>query len=382
MGRRLVMVIMIDALGHRIVNETGAFDFLAAPEGPIASVTGYSSACIPSLLTGTLPAEHGHWSMYLRDPARSVFRRLKPLIWMTSTVLGRDYFTSRYITRYLHRTGITGYFSLYHIPPRLLPQFDLCEKRDIYAPGAFPGLRTPFDVACDLGIPHRVWAWSTPEERNRAELAAALRAGEARFLFFYSPLLDSVMHAHNTRSTATSATLRDFAAFTREMLALAETSYDEVRLLVFGDHGMADTTGTYDLLSRIEALDLQMPRDFLHFMDSTMARFWFFKPGARERILDLLSTVPDGRILSDDECRRLGILFSDRRYGEVIFLTDPGKLLVPSFMGLAPAQAMHGYHAEDVDSATLLLANYDHPPVGDIMGIGTLISTELATLAS
>ena len=381
MSRRLIMVIMIDALGHRIVRESGAFDFLEAPDGPIASVTGYSSACIPSLLTGKLPAEHGHWAMYLRDPARSIFKPMKPLIWFTASLMGRDFLTRRLVSRYLYRVGISGYFSLYEVPPLLLPQFDLCEKRDIYAPEAFPGLETPCDVARDLALPHRVWSWRTPEERNRAEMADALRAGEAQFLFFYSPHLDSVMHAHNTRSDATRACLEDFSAFTRAMLSLAEATYDEVRLLVFGDHGMADTTGTYDLLTRLAQLDLRMPEDFLHFMDSTMARFWFFKPGARERVLDLLSTVPGGRILADDECERLGILFPDRRYGEVIFLTDPGKIFVPSFMGLTPAQAMHGYHAEDVDSDTILFANYDHAPVRDIMGIGPLICAELDALA-
>jgi hypothetical protein len=382
MGGPLLMVFMIDALGHRIVRETGCFAALQAPDGPIPAVCGYSSACIPSLLTGTLPAQHGHWAMYLRDPDASVFKPYGPLIWLTSGILGRNMFTRRLIARGLRRSGIEGYFSLYEVPPRLLAQFDLCEKRDIYTPGAFPGLRTPFDAAGQLALPHRVWSWKSPEDRNRAEFAAAI--GQARYgmLFFYSAGLDAVMHEHGTRSAETRSCLEDFERFIQEMLQLGLRAHSEVRLLVFGDHGMADTLGSYDLLSRIEALDLSVPKDFLFFLDSTMARFWFFAPGARERVEDLLAGVDCGRILDDEECERLGILFPDRRYGELLFLADPGWLFVPSFMGRRPLAAMHGYHPEDEDSDTILLANFSHAPVGSIRDIGPFLITELEALAA
>jgi hypothetical protein len=291
-------------------------------------------------------------------------------------------FTRRLIARGLRRRGIAGYFSLYEVPPRLLPEFDLCEKRYIFAPGAFPGLPTPFDAAHRLAVPWRVWSWKTPEERNRAEFARAIGEGRYRMLFFYSAALDAVMHAHGTRSGETRSCLEDFERFVQEMLGLGLKAHSEVRLLVFGDHGMADTQGTYDLLSRIEALDLRVPQDFLPFLDSTMARFWFTDPGARERVEDLLATVDCGRIIDDEECDRLGILFPDRRYGELLFLADPGWLFVPSFMGHQPLAAMHGYHPEDQDSDTILLANFSHPPVGSIRDIGPLLITELEALAA
>ncbi|MCK4306475.1 MAG: alkaline phosphatase family protein [Candidatus Eisenbacteria sp.] len=380
MAERLILVIMIDALGHRIVRESGTFDFLEAPDGSLPSVCGYSSACIPSIFTGKLPVEHGHWAMYLRDPEHSVFRPFRPLIWLTSGILGRQHFTRRLITRGVHHAGISGYFSLYEVPPHLLPQFDLCEKRDIFSPGAFPGLQTPFDAARAWRLRMRVWSWRTPEEQNRAELSEAIRRGDHDMLFFYSPLLDGLMHAHGTRSDATRKCLEDFASFTREMLAAAKGAYRETRLLVFGDHGMADTVGTYDLLSKIEQLPLRVPQDFLYFVDSTMARFWFFERRARDQVEALLSTVKCGRVLEDAECDRLGILFPDRRYGELVFLADPGMLLVPSFMGKKPLAAMHGYHPEDGDSDTILLCNYSHAQIHSTRDIGPLLVSELAAM--
>ncbi len=381
MGERLILVIMIDALGHRIVKEHEVFADLGAPGQAVPSVCGYSSACIPSLLTGRLPVEHGHWAMYLRDRDRSVFRRHAPLIAVASGMLGRNGFTRRMITRGLHVSGVSGYFSLYDVPPRLLPEFDLCERRDVFAPGAFPAWPTPFDAAQARGVPYRVWSWRTPEERNRAELRAAIASGAHGLLFFYSPHLDAVMHDHGTRSAATHDCLADFAAFTREMLALAQRTYREVRLFVFGDHGMADVHAESDLMPRVEALGLRVPGEALYFIDSTMARFWFDRPQARPRVEQLLRGATGGRILADEECARLGVLFPDRRYGELIFLADAGTIFVPSFMGPTGCRAMHGYHPGHVDGDTVMLSNVAHAPVASIMDIGPMLTAEIEALA-
>ncbi len=381
MGDRLLLVLMIDALGHRLVRDTGTFRFLDAPDGPVKSVCGYSSACIPSLLTGKLPVEHGHWAMYHHDPIASVFRPHRVEIALLAGLLGRPGLARRWIARRVQRS-VDGYFSLYEVPPRLLPHFDLCEKRDLFAAGAFPALESPFDVALRLGVPHRVWHWRTPEAQRRAELTAALRAGREAMLFFYSPLLDAVMHAAGTRSAATRRCLEELDRFARDVLALAAESYREVRLLVFGDHGMADVSAAHDLLAPLRALPWRMPRDYLYFIDSTMARFWYFRPEIRERVESLLARLECGRILGESECERLGVLFPDRRYGETVFLAHAGQMLAPSFMGQTILAAMHGYHPDDVDSDTLLLANYAHAPVHSILDIGPLLTGEIEQLAA
>jgi hypothetical protein len=377
----LVLIIMIDALGHRLVGEWDAFKQLSAPDGPVPSVCGYSSACVPSLLTGRYPVEHGHWAMYLRDPQRSLFKPYAPFLWLASGLLGRNGFTRRWISRALWHRGITGYFSLYEIPPYLLPHFDLCQKQDIYQAGAFPGIETPFDVADRLGLAYRIWTWNTPEQENRTGLEEAIERGEDDFLFFYSPGLDSIMHAHGTRSPQTQSSLQEYEAFTYRMLERAQTKYREVRLLVFGDHGMADVHASHDIMGPLKGLGLRVPQDCLYFIDSTMARFWFFESGVREQVEALLRSLPGGRIVEDPELERLGILFPDRRYGEMLFLADAGELFVPSFMGRTGPRAMHGYHPQHVDSDTIVLGNYAHAGIGSIMDIGPLISAELEGLA-
>jgi hypothetical protein len=379
---RLLLVFLIDALGYRLVRDAGAFSFLEAPDGPVRCVCGYSSACIPSLLTGKRPVEHGHWAMYLRDPVHSVFRPHRPLIGLLAGVLGRHYLTRRVLGRLLRRGGINGYFSLYEIPSRLLAHFDLCEKRDIFGPGGLTGCETPFDAAQRLRLPYRVWRWDMPEPQRRAELEQALRTGRDALLFFYSPTLDAVMHAQGTRSEATRRSLADFEEFVQRMLALARETRDEVRVMVFGDHGMTDVKEVHAILPELEALPLRVPDDFLYFVDSTMVRVWYKRPQAREPVEALLRAKPYGRILDARECEALGILFDDGRYGETIFLMNPGEILAPSFMGGTAPKAMHGYHPHDPDSDTLLLANFEHTPVTSILDIGPLIVRELEAIAA
>src|SRR5262249_21127439 len=75
-----------------------------------------------------------------------------------------------------------------------------------------------------------------------------------------------------------------------------------------------------------------------------------------------LKSVPQGRVLSDQELDRLHVLFADRYFGELIFLVREGVLIVPSHMGERPLRAMHGYHPEDKHSYATLLTNQGPVP--------------------
>ena len=107
---------------------------------------------------------------------------------------------------------------------------------------------------------------------------------------------------------------------------------------------------------------LNMPREYLAVYDSTMARFWFFSDKARREITSVLRNVPLGHIVPEAELKDLGVCFEDGRYGEMVFLLDPGCIMAhgdfngPQWM---PA-GMHGYHPDDVHSDAIFLSN--RPP--------------------
>jgi hypothetical protein len=122
---------------------------------------------------------------------------------------------------------------------------------------------------------------------------------------------------------------------------------------------MAPVHTRFDLLGKVQKLGLKMPGDYLAVYDSTMARFWFFNESARRKVAGVLSEVYYGRILSAEELKLLGIWFPDGRYGELIFLLNPGVILSRSdFNGSSwTPVGMHGYDPGDPWSDAIFLSN-------------------------
>src|SRR5207237_634501 len=83
------------------------------------------------------PAEHGRFVMYRRAARASVFRGFGALSLLPHRVRhsGR---MSRLLTRIVRARGVSGYFQLYEVPRALLPEFDLAERGDPFAPGGLP----------------------------------------------------------------------------------------------------------------------------------------------------------------------------------------------------------------------------------------------------
>jgi DNA-binding CsgD family transcriptional regulator len=91
------------------------------------------------------------------------------------------------------------------------------------------------------------------------------------------------------------------------VLEIARRHYSEVRLYIFGDHGMANCSEFIDLRRRIEKLDVRMGRDYAVVYDSTMARFWAWNERARQRLTEALTDHPCGQLLDREELTRLGV---------------------------------------------------------------------------
>ena len=102
------------------------------------------------------------------------------------------------------------------------------------------------------------------------------------YLFLGS--LDGDLHREGTNSPAAERKLRWYEQEIRRLFHLADGLYDDVRLSVFSDHGMCDVVETSDLKTRIESLSLTYGKDYAAVYDSTMARFWFLRPKARQVI--------------------------------------------------------------------------------------------------
>jgi hypothetical protein len=357
--RPVHIVALIDALGWTYVRDSDFLADILPHRQPLRTVLGFSSGAIPTILTGLPPAQTGHWNLFYYDPEHSPFRWLRPF-----RVLPRRILDSRYSRAILKRLGrrVLGLGPLFEcsVSPSLLPWFNWIEKKDIFAPEGIGSARSIFDQLRERSIPYCVYSYRDGSDAELLHLAGHdLHDTDAQFFFIYLCEMDAFLHGHCTEPDSIRERLKWYEGQLREVFRAAREVDPEATLTVVSDHGMAPVRKHYDLLAGLESLNLRAPEDYLAVYDSTMARFWFFNDRARIAVLDTLRQVSCGRLLSDDELRVLGIFFADRRYGEAVFLLEPGCIMARSdFNGASWMPAgMHGFHPDDPDSDAIFLAS-------------------------
>jgi Type I phosphodiesterase / nucleotide pyrophosphatase len=365
----LQIVVLIDGLGWQILEGREFLSDLLPYRMPLRTVLGYSSGAIPTILTGRPPAEHGHWNLVYRDPEGSPFRWLRHFQFVPNVVL--DHRVTRKLLKEVGRR-VLGLGPLFEccVSLRVLSQFNWVEKRNIYERGAIAARPSIFDQLAEAGVPYRAYSYHQWTDAEILEKATHdVRRREAAFFFVYLSELDRYLHAHVTADALVARQLAWYADGLRDLFRAARRVEAKARFTVVSDHGMTPVERHYDMVGRIESLGLTMPVDYLAVYDSTMARFWFAHERARREIVECLAGVTCGCIVSDEELARLGILFPDRRYGELVFLLEPGWLFSRSGFnghGWKPA-GMHGYHPDDRHSDAIYLAS--HRPPADLHSI-------------
>lgn len=354
-----MVVLLVDALGWELARACPGFAAPLPNRRSIETVLGFSSGALPTLFTGRLPEAHGRWLMYRRASGATPFAGFRQLAWLPER-LRRSHRLGRALTRLVASRGVRGYFNLYEVPRPELAEFDLPEKEDIFSPGGLP-LDSFWDTLARRGVRWRGWNWRTPEAEAFAALERRLETGDEDVLFLYTADLDALLHHEGSRGAGVRERMRRYDAWIRRALERAGTRGRALWFYLCSDHGMVDVTETVDVAGRLAGLASRRGRDYLAFLDSTMARFWWRSAAARDEVRGALASEPRGGWLDDDALRAAGALFPDRRYGEDIFLLRPGALLVPSYMGSRPLAAMHGYDAHHPDMAALLASNRPLP---------------------
>jgi hypothetical protein len=355
----LPLFVFIDACGWEIIKEHPFAREHAPHRRKLRSVFGYSSACIPSILSGRWPAEHRNWCYFVYDPPRSPFRRLRSLRWLPKAVTSRRIFRHRLSKALKTHLKFRGYFDLYNIPFEHISLFDFSEKKNPLQPEGLNSGPNIFDHMKQAGIPWHVSDPVRTERQNLDALMADIRAERIDLGFLYWPDLDGLLHRVGNTSPEVPRKISAYEPWLDELMECARQHYEEIQLTIFSDHGMANCDKLIDLRALIEPLGLRMGIDYAVVYDSTMARFWFLNDRARAAVTSVLEQVPEGRIVPDPELEELGALFHDRYFGQLIFLVEEGTLIVPSHMGERPIRAMHGYHPDAPHSYASMLTNYE-----------------------
>ena len=354
-----MVVVLVDALGWSLAGSDPAFAPRLTQRRPLATVLGFSSGALPTAFTGQPSSVHGRWLMYRRAAGNSVFRGFTWLRLLPGRVR-RSWRLTQWLTRLVAHRGVRGYFNLYEVPRAELAAFDLPERDDIFSPGGLP-CESLWDTLQRRGIAWRGWNWRTPEAEARAELLTRLEQGGDDLLFLYSALLDARLHHEGSRGAGVRASLTEWSAWFETAATAARRAGREPWLYLCSDHGMVDVTQQVDVMGAVAGLPWRRGRDYTAFFDSTLARFWWHSLAARDAIRALLGPAHGGRWLTREELVHAGADFTDQRYGEDLFLLDPGVLMVPSFMGTRGVAAMHGYDPAHADMPGMLASNRSLP---------------------
>lgn len=302
------------------------------------------------LFSGRYPDTSGNFSAFVYDPDESPFawvRRLGPL---GNLIRPRKLLFPARIALAKTTRILTG---AYHtdpawIPPKFLPFFRPCEDmRPIFEPGAL-GVESLFDLCREHGRSFRYLAHpvSGDDEEIHDILVRELRAGTDHDLFVAQfSVTDEMGHHHGPFSDAMQhgflAGLDDKIAGIHAALS---AGYDDWDLFLCGDHGMAPVHREINILAALRDADAKPARDYVVFVNSTLAVFWYRTERGRRAVEDVLPRVPGTRVVSDEERRRRRIPL-DSRWGDRMLAADPGVMFWPDYFHVTDSKivGMHGY---------------------------------------
>ena len=327
----------------------------------IVSSTGFTQRA--AMFTGAYPDVTDCYTMFCYDREGSAYRFLRPfrepLRWLAEgaeRLAPLDLVERGLRHRVLYRLGrvFASHAPPAFIPLHLLPLIGVSEDRvSIHGPGAFQ-VPSIFDRLREQGGSYRFLMFPDLFGDDDAVLRATLGAvgeGHDLYLLQFSDS-DALCHLHGSESEARRQVVRELDRKVRLVSEAFESTYVEPRLVVVGDHGMMDVDATVDVASAVHGRaatgGLRHGRDYLLFLDSTLARLWSFNDRARSALEDVFVSPPlagAGRLIDEETAARYRIPLPGPRYGEQIWWADPGVLVHPDYFHprRQVVKGMHGY---------------------------------------
>ena len=137
--------------------------------------------------------------------------------------------------------------------------------------------------------------------------------------------------------------------------------------MLFSDHGHTLACDKLNLSSVFRS-NGSVLEDYIYFVDSNYARFWFRNENEKLTVINVLSKLSDkGFILTDKLLKQYNVDMPDRSYGDLIFYLDSpytfdqGNIFV---MGKERSDtgkyiSFHGYLPDRLDSDGVFISNRD-----------------------
>ncbi|HVL88377.1 MAG TPA: alkaline phosphatase family protein [Candidatus Thermoplasmatota archaeon] len=351
-GTRATLFLIIDA-GRDDYVRPETMPFLSglaerSLRGSFVSPPGFAQRT--AFFTGRYPDTSGNLSAFVFDPDGSPFRWLKRLGPLPNLVRPYKVFVpARRLIKHVSRwTSDCYHTDPGWIPPRFAPFFRPCEDaKPVHDPGAL-GATSVFDLARThrLSYTYRAHPVSGDDDKVFAGLVRDLRRG-APYDFYAAQfsILDQEGHIHgpgSRRIQKECLTILD-----RKLAAVhaaLSAGYRDWNLFVCADHGMAPVERRVNVLAALKRLPIKPARDYVVFVNSTLAVFWYLTEHGRRTIEEALPRIEGATVLSDEE-RQSRRIPTDRRWGDRMLAAQPGTLFWPDYFHVIDStiRGMHGY---------------------------------------
>jgi len=250
-------------------------------------------------------------------------------------------------------------FSTASVPLHLLHNFSFPMQHRMHHPN-FCASKSIFDL---LREQNKKWLFHCNPD-FKVSLEAVIQRVKTdllppiEFSFFLIGDLDRIGHRYGPESKELKEELMKIDIGLNTILNFAKERFDEVNFMVIGDHGMVQVNETLDVQNIISRLPNDVLKNCHYFLDSTMARFWFTTEKAKEAVVSILNGIECGHMISQEEKDRYHLNYKHNKFGDLIFIVNPGVLIHPSFYGTrTPVKGMHGYLPEISGQQSLWLLN-------------------------
>ncbi len=325
-----MMCLFLDAFRPDYVRHTSYIKSLTkgSAYGELETVLGYTGI-IASFLTGLYPDKHGVFTLFKKlDRPRNSFNNK---LWVN-------------LKRYAR--GERFFYTPLRIPQEKARYFGTALRKAWPQKGCLDR-PTIFDVMEKSGVSFTMIDWpnifrnrkgSMFRQNTIGSVVKKARASRSGFTMAHFLLLED---AHKTGVNGIKDKVRE--------LDEAIECLDQDNMVMFSDHGMSDIRGYFDLEGALSGLGLKFGRDYVYFMGSTMARFWFSSSSAERRVRDMLGSLRCGKMIRESD-------FRVPRTCDALFLANLGIVFHPNFfMGGTKYKAMHGWDPREKEQKAFYL---------------------------
>lgn len=240
------------------------------------------------------------------------------------------------------------------IPVELVDFFDTKEEKRLTEEKPLKGITTLFDQLRECEVKYLTTGlYESIFERWIIRKALKALTKDYRFVLLKLGSLDRLGHKYGPESKEVQRKLREVDTIVRQVVERGIESGERVHFVIFSDHGMTPIKGHVDLMNMLERLPVKVRQDYIVFLNSTVASFWFNNERAKELIVEELETIEEGIILDNTKLKELEIDEIGYEYGDLLFALKAGNVFFPDFYRKRkPPKGMHGY----------AFSTYDKPP--------------------